>query len=1037
MRIKKYENASSPIERQPYIRNYQWRIMPQTERKYKDYYLDSDIFSGDRVWTDEQGNIVTADTPNAAADFAVQYRNPRFELDYPEITIEGNGKGYFTGESFADRYARELAAPIAKNADVDKTFKEQAQRQHEQSKEKHDADVKAADARANQLTPGAGTFVGIPLALTAAGIGGATLAPFLAPGTIGGNIIGTTAFGEALNQAMKYGTGKTLGEHAVNAARYLGIPESQWGDFGIQMIGDLPFYVTGDLIGKQVANAGRTLTKEALDQLALDNTFKGIPINPTTKDLSKAMSTALDQNLPKTPKYTEYKLPDEIIDILVNGNLARANLSKEQIAELTNKLKNTTYRTWNTTAGRKQFGDNTLGIYLPKDLFHSESINTIRQPRDAATELITLRHEFDHLLNYGDVKDPKILKQALPEIGQNERFTTIGDIRQRVLMDKGKMMADASEQTELLKGISDKDLIHAIERTSYGSDIPLENLTPDRLQIIREAISLPVNYSKPINKNTVIDVDSVTGQIARATDANGKIRLRLPSHTQEKPREVVLVPHGNNQYELHIRTWDGDHVPANLNPQEKTALFESVYNELPEGAEILFPESSADYPATRGTVAALTHLSRDPRFQRGNTTGTLIYADKDGNLQTFTGNSFIKRQTKPAQILQQQYPEQRIYFGYFGPKHSINEVVNPDGTVNVQKAMQIANRAAYEHGGIRLQDRLENPEWHKTDPNTFLHTKEVAQRAWQMPTPAGYTKQDQMFAALGHDFGKMFAGEGHGEIGADYLRQVFPDMTDAQYNAIARHMMSEDVARMQFSDQPLTLATMEADRGGAPLFRDLWNNHLTDTSLDEEYLQAVQRGDIETAQRLRNEHFMSKAIENQLVTDSGEILPLYHFSDAHYNVINPNKFGVNDPGFYGRGYYTTPDRNYGSTYGPIEYKYYGYSRRPFKTNNNEDRSLASFSFNRTDQSPLIDLDQLGVRQELEQADASWQQGISAFRDDKPIEEIVFPDGYRLKLADAVTYDDNGNIVPLSKRDDFNLNDTRYWKGGKLIPRKYK
>lgn len=93
-----------------------------------------------------------------------------------------------------------------------------------------------------------------------------------------------------------------------------------------------------------------------------------------------------------------------------------------------------------------------------------------------------------------------------------------------------------------------------------------------------------------------------------------KIRLRLPSHTQEKPREIVLVPHGNKQYELHIRTWDGDHVPANLNPQEKTVLFESVYNELPEGAEILFPKSSVDYPATRGTVAALTRLSRDPRF---------------------------------------------------------------------------------------------------------------------------------------------------------------------------------------------------------------------------------------------------------------------------------------------------------------------------------------------------------------------------------------------------------------------------------------
>lgn len=181
------------------------------------------------------------------------------------------------------------------------------------------------------------------------------------------------------------------------------------------------------------------------------------------------------------------------------------------------------------------------------------------------------------------------------------------------------------------------------------------------------------------------------------------------------------------------------------------------------------------------------------------------------------------KQLKPADFV----PEQTRFL-YTGPKHSIREVVNSDGTVNIQKALQIANAEANRQGGWRMSQRLENPEWHKTDPNTFLHTKEVAQRAWQMPTPTGYTKQDQMFAALGHDFGKMFAGEGHGEIGADYLKQMFPDMTDAQYNAIAKHMMSEDVARMQFSDQPLTLATMEADRGGIPLFRDLWNNHLTD-----------------------------------------------------------------------------------------------------------------------------------------------------------------------------------------------------------------
>jgi hypothetical protein len=31
----------------------------------------------------------------------------------------------------------------------------------------------------------------------------------------------------------------------------------------------------------------------------------------------------------------------------------------------------------------------------------------------------------------------------------------------------------------------------------------------------------------------------------------------------------------------------------------------------------------------------------------------------------------------------------------------------------------------------------------------------------------------------------------------------------------------------------------------------------------------------------------------------------------------------------------------------------------------------------------------------------------------------------LKLADAITYDDAGNIIPLSKRDNFNINDIRY------------
>jgi len=118
-----------------------------------------------------------------------------------------------------------------------------------------------------------------PAALTALGIGSAAAAPFLLPGTAGGNIIGSMAFGEALNNAIKYGTGKTMGEHAVNAAHYLGIPESKWGDYGIQFLGDTPLYLAGDALAKGI-KSGATLTKEALDKSYF----------PTTKDLAKAIN---------------------------------------------------------------------------------------------------------------------------------------------------------------------------------------------------------------------------------------------------------------------------------------------------------------------------------------------------------------------------------------------------------------------------------------------------------------------------------------------------------------------------------------------------------------------------------------------------------------------------------------------------------------------------------------------------------------------------------------------------------------------------
>lgn len=135
--------------------------------------------------------------------------------------------------------------------------------------------------------------------------------------------------------------------------------------------------------------------------------------------------------------------------------------------------------------------------------------------------------------------------------------------------------------------------------------------------------------------------------IRKFTTPGGDIRLRLYSHTETNPREIVIKPQGENKFEVHIRTWDGDHVPANLSKYEKYKLFEALHEQIPEGGEILFPKSNPDYVATRGTVAALKKLSRDPRYMEGDP-GSLLYRDKNGEIKTFDGTSFIKKVTEDS-----------------------------------------------------------------------------------------------------------------------------------------------------------------------------------------------------------------------------------------------------------------------------------------------------------------------------------------------------------------------------------------------------
>ena len=414
-------------------------------------------------------------------------------------------------------------------------------------------------------------FIKAPLTLLGSGIGGAVLAPWL-----------TSALATPTGQALMYGS---LGGEALNFTSQL----EGYDNFGhlIYNAGggenwrNLPewqktlwnFTNPGYLISGPASKAVN-LTVEGLQRNALNNTFKGISINPTTKDLAKAINTEV-----KNKQFTNL-FPGQI-GWAPRQTLTGYHASNKPIQE---------FNYWHPNWAVIEH-DAPYGVYF-----------TANETRPSGGFL---------------AKRPYI-----------EQVTSTFD---KPMVQVGEISTAGKNATR-----------NSIERQaqSMGADgIIYQGIKDNQLE--NQTIVKTLNPDQEVNVSEIIENDPY--QVTKILDKD-KIRLRLPTHTKDLPREIVLEPQGNNQYRIHIRTWNGDHVPANLDSKEKQALFESVYNELPEGAEILFPESSIDYPATRGTVAALMRLSRDPRFQRGNTTGTLTYTDKNGNLQTFTGNSFIKRQ---------------------------------------------------------------------------------------------------------------------------------------------------------------------------------------------------------------------------------------------------------------------------------------------------------------------------------------------------------------------------------------------------------
>lgn len=228
------------------------------------------------------------------------------------------------------------------------------------------------------------------------------------------------------------------------------------------------------------------------------------------------------------------------------------------------------------------------------------------------------------------------------------------------------------------------------------------------------------------------------------------------------------------------------------------------------------------------------------------------------------------------------------------------------------------------------------------------------------------------------------------------------------------------------------------------LFNEAMNNmaNISDNRLDRIYNRLYNTGDYEDLQQLRDKHFEVKASNPLMNRDRPT--QLYHTVgdeyDSSFNVFNPNIEGSNSAIYttdnlaMSKSYSSKPtyDRvkklysNASKSY-DIEGYYQPWNEIPYNGNIWSTRTLEKAVRNH----PQYDIDRLVIHNIKDWGGKAMPKGTflmdGNIKSSGTVIENFNPND--LKYSSAITYDDLGNIIPLSKRDNFSIKDLRY----SLIP----
>ena len=214
----------------------------------------------------------------------------------------------------------------------------------------------------------------------------------------------------------------------------------------------------------------------------------------------------------------------------------------------------------------------------------------------------------------------------------------------------------------------------------------------------------------------------------------------------------------------------------------------------------------------------------------------------------------------------------------FNPSYIAREnsqIVNKDGSVNMRNLVRARRQLRKAYPDANDPKKIFNTDFLTVRPtNLNQHIGSVVKTAQDIPVPLGYTRQDLVQAALGHDIGKVIdARQGqHEQISADMLTNAMKqdgiigvqDIKPDVIQAIAKHGLGNQAMDLD----PLTKAL-----------------HVADVTRGANYDQAaIHAGYLFNYPREYPKwNFQNKSLHDELVQNINPVLKRYG-----YETIDPN-----------------------------------------------------------------------------------------------------------------------------------------------------